>query len=362
MTRQQMTDGRELDAMYMHRCISLAQRGRQHAAPNPMVGAAIVCDGRIIGEGWHRRCGEGHAEVNAVASVRDRSMLARATIYVTLEPCSHYGKTPPCAEMLIRHGLRRVVVGCIDPSAKVHGRGIAMLREAGITVDVGVCEDECKALISPFATAQTGRPYVTLKWAQSADGLIDSRRYPDTAGRAAAISGRMTQMLVHKLRSECSAVMVGTHTALMDDPSLTVRHWTGDNPVRVVIDRHGTLPRGLHLFDGTARTIVYTTDATAAYPGDTGAVALPLPDDGSPAPILADLASRQIQTLLVEGGAATLRSFIDSGLWDEARVETNLGLRLGQGTPAPVLTPGKALLTGSLHAGTSRIDTYHNIG
>ena len=237
-----------------------------------------------------------------------------------------------------------------------------MLREAGITVDVGVCEDECKALISPFATAQTGRPYVTLKWAQSADGLIDSRRYPDTAGRAAAISGRMTQMLVHKLRSECSAVMVGTHTALMDDPSLTVRHWTGDNPVRVVIDRHGTLPRGLHLFDGTARTIVYTTDATAAYPGDTEVVALPLPDDGSTAPILADLASRQIQTLLVEGGAATLRSFIDSSLWDEARVETNLGLRLGQGTPAPVLTPGKALLTGSLHAGTSRIDTYHNIG
>ena len=299
---------------------------------------------------------EDPVEVSANPSTRERKKIHQW--YYRADDLEH--KTALLVHLLKQPEATRSIV-FVRKRERVHELA-NWLREAGITVDVGVCEDECKALISPFATAQTGRPYVTLKWAQSADGLIDSRRYPDTAGRAAAISGRMTQMLVHKLRSECSAVMVGTHTALMDDPSLTVRHWTGDNPVRVVIDRHGTLPRGLHLFDGTARTIVYTTDATAAYPGDTEVVALPLPDDGSPAPILADLASRQIQTLLVEGGAATLRSFIDIGLWDEARVETNLGLRLGQGTPAPVLTPGKALLTGSLHAGTSRIDTYHNIG
>lgn len=283
---------REVDEMYMRRCLQLADCGRQNAKPNPMVGAVIVCDGRIIGEGYHVRCGEGHAEVNAFASVRpcDEPLLGRSTMYVSLEPCSHYGKTPPCADLIVRKGVRRVVVGCVDPFAKVHGRGIAKLREAGIEVTVGVLEDECKALNSRFMTVNTEhRPYILLKWAQSADGFLDDHYH------AARFSTPFTTMLVHKMRAENDAILVGRVTDQREHPRLDVREWSGPSPERIV------LTSGQRITD-----------------------------------VLDTLYSRKKQSLIVEGGAATLRSFIDANLWDEIRRETS-PLCVGDGTPAPSL-------------------------
>lgn len=220
----------------MRRCLQLASNGRQNAKPNPMVGAVIVAaDGRIIGEGYHVRCGEGHAEVNAFASVRpeDEPLLKDATIYVSLEPCSHYGKTPPCADLIVRKGVKRCVVGCVDPFAKVHGRGIQKLRDAGIEVTVGVLEEECRRLNRRFITFnEKRRPFVTLKWAQTADGYMDDHFHP------LAISTPYTRMLVHKLRAEADAILVGRVTAERDQPRLDVRHWSGPSPRRIVLDRN----------------------------------------------------------------------------------------------------------------------------
>ena len=221
------------DEKYIRRCIQLARNGLCNAAPNPMVGAVIVYQGRIIGEGYHARCGEGHAEVNAIRSVKDESLLKDSTIYVSLEPCSHYGKTPPCADLIIRKGIPRVVVGCTDPFPLVAGRGIRKLKEAGVDVKVGVLEEECKALIKRFVTQNISkRPYITLKWAQSADGFIDVER---TSGQPVVLSTPITSMYVHKQRAEHQAILVGRRTALLDNPSLTVRNWYGKNPLRLVI-------------------------------------------------------------------------------------------------------------------------------
>ena len=216
---------------YMQRCIELAGNGLCNVSPNPMVGAVIVCDERIIGEGYHIRCGEAHAEVNAIRSVKDESLLERSTIYVSLEPCSHYGKTPPCADLIIEKKIPRIVIGCQDPFSKVAGRGIQKLRDAGREVIVGVLEAECRQLIRKFITFHTfHRPYITLKWAESQDGFIDLNR---TAGNPVKLSTPLTSMIVHKKRSESDAIMVGTRTALLDNPSLTVRNWYGKNPIRI---------------------------------------------------------------------------------------------------------------------------------
>ncbi len=318
------------DEKYMRRCLQLAQNGLCNTAPNPMVGAVIVCDGRIIGEGYHVRCGEAHAEVNAVNSVSDPSLLERSTIYVSLEPCAHYGKTPPCADLLVQKGIPRIVIGCQDPFAKVAGRGIQKLRDAGREVVVGVLEAECRHLIRRFITFHTRRrPYITLKWAQSADGYIDLCR---TGGNPVILSNPLTSMLVHKLRAEHSAIMAGTRTALLDNPSLTVRHWYGPQPVRVVLDRTGSLPRTLHLFDGSAPTLVFTAAQGPALPGveyiatDFGRDVLPQ--------VLSTLYGRGLQSLLVEGGSTLLQSFIDAGLWDEIRIEES-PVPLGSGIKAP---------------------------
>ena len=297
----------------MQRCIQLAQFGEAGAPPNPLVGAVIVCRGRIIGEGYHRRCGGPHAEVNAIRSVSDQSLLRQSTLYVSLEPCAHYGKTPPCADLIIEKGIPRVVVGCIDPFAKVCGLGIRKLREAGVEVAVGALEDECRRLNRRFFTFhEKQRPWVTLKWAQSRDGFIDRLRRDDEA--SAQLSTPFTQMLVHRLRARSQAILVGTQTALRDNPSLTNRLWPGGQPLRLVIDRHGILPPTLRLFDDSAPTHVYPT--------------------GNLTEILSDLHQRGIQSLLVEGGALLLRSFLEQGLWDEARVET-AAISLGQGVRAP---------------------------
>lgn len=334
-------DQLKIDEAYMRRCLELAENGRENAAPNPMVGAVIVCDGRIIGEGYHVRCGEGHAEVNAIASVKDTSLLCRSTIYVSLEPCSHYGKTPPCADLIISRHIPRVVVGCGDPFAKVAGRGIKKLRDAGIDVTVGVLEEECKALNCRFMTFQTHkRPYITLKWAESADGYIDSDR---PAGQAPVrLSSSLTRMFVHKHRAENQAILVGRKTAALDNPALTVRDWYGRNPLRLVIDPDCTLPDGLRLFDGEAQTVVFSDiDKLLARAMDKAALKNVIFVGGdirknALQSIFEYLYKNNIQSLLVEGGANTLQRFIDAGAWDQCFREI-APVSLGAGISAPML-------------------------
>jgi riboflavin biosynthesis protein ribD len=330
-----------VEEKYMARCIELARGGEGNTAPNPMVGAVIVHKGKIIGEGFHRKCGEAHAEVNAVASVRDEALLRDSTIYVSLEPCSHYGKTPPCAELIIRKGIPRVVVGTLDPFPEVSGRGVRMLREAGIEVVTGVLEEEARALNPAFMTFQIRkRPYVYLKWAQSADGFMDIRR-EDASVPSVLLSSAETLRRVHRLRSEVAAIMVGTRTALLDNPSLTVRHWAGRSPVRVVLDRTLKLPVGSHLLDGAVRTLVFTAVEVESRLNveyvqiDFGQEVL--------SQVLQYLYGQNLNSLMVEGGAELLESFLDAGLWDEAWVET-APVVLGAGVKAPAV-PG--VLTGT---------------
>lgn len=283
-----------MDEKYMRRALELAAHGELDASPNPMVGAVIVdASGRIIGEGWHRRCGEGHAEVNAVASVADQEALKDSTMYVTLEPCSHYGKTPPCAELIVRTGIPRVVIGTLDPFAKVSGRGVARLREAGVEVEVGMLEKECQELNRKFMTAhRCRRPYVTLKWAQSADGFIDGH-----------VSTPLNSMLVHKLRATHDAILVGSGTALADNPALDTRLYAGKSPVKVVLDRRGRVGNDLRMFS-EGETVV-------------------MRDYSSLADAMEQLYERGITSVLVEGGATLHRSFIEDNLWDEIRIEVS---------------------------------------
>lgn len=319
---------------YMLRCIQLARNGICRTAPNPMVGAVIVCDGKIIGEGYHVCCGEAHAEVRAIRSVKEAALLKRSTLYVSLEPCSHYGKTPPCADLIIEKQIPRVVIGCKDPFAKVDGQGIEKLRKAGIAVTVGVYEKECHELISRFLTFHTlHRPYILLKWAESADGFIDINR---TGGTPVKLSTPLTSLLAHKRRAEADAILVGTHTALLDNPSLTTRFWYGKNPVRLVIDKERTLPKNLHLFDETRQTLVFTETPAENRPQveyiETNFNQNILPQ------LFDTLYQRGLQTLLVEGGSILLQSFIDQGLWDDIYIEKTRKI-LGEGVEAPLLPP-----------------------
>lgn len=298
----------------MLRCIQLAANGFHGARPNPMVGAVIVANGRIIGEGYHVRCGEGHAEVNAFASVssEDDALLKDATIYVSLEPCSHYGKTPPCADLIINKGVQRVVVGCIDPFAEVQGRGIKKLKDAGIEITVGVLEKECQWLNRRFFTYhRKHRPYIILKWAQTANGFIDDHFKPLT------ISNEQTQMLSHQLRAEEDAILVGHTTFDRDQPALTVRHWHGPNPKRIVLTHD--------------RPITQLMD---------------------------DLYQYNIQSLIVEGGRQTHESFIEAGLWDEIRVET-APITVTDGTPAPQL-PAEVMLISKRDYNGNTITSYRS--
>ena len=301
------------DEKYMQRCLQLAANGIQGARPNPMVGAVIVAEDRIIGEGYHVRCGEGHAEVNAFASVRaeDERLLKDATVYVSLEPCAHYGKTPPCADLIVRKGVRRVVVGCVDPFAEVQGRGIARIRQAGIEVTVGVLEQECQWLNRRFFTYHSQhRPYIILKWAQTANGFIDED------GKALQISNEQTQMRSHQLRAEEDAILVGHTTYNRERPQLTVRHWHGPNPKRIVLTHDRPLPQ-----------------------------------------LMDDLYQHVVQSLIVEGGRQTLEAFIEAGLWDEIRVETNHRLLVADGTRAPQF-PSQAKTKSHQEYGGNSLDVY----
>lgn len=326
------------DKKYISRCLQLARNAIGSTSPNPMVGAVIVCDGKIIGEGYHIRCGEPHAEVNAVRSVRDASMLARSTIYVSLEPCSHYGKTPPCADLIINSGIPRVVIATTDNNSMVSGRGIERMRAAGVDVRVGVCEKEAFSLNKAFFTYHgKHRPFVTLKWAQSADGYIDTLRQ---GGEAQQISNSASMMAVHKLRSTHDAILVGRRTAQLDNPSLTLRHWVGRTPLRLVVDRKGALPENLRIFSSEVPTVVFTENIRPdKFSENVSQVLLDFSMDIIPQ-ILAHLYEKKIGSLLVEGGCKMLQSFINSGLWDEIRIETNNNLHLHKGVYAPQLPIG----------------------
>ena len=303
------------DIMYMHRCLQLAEYGRYGAKPNPMVGAVIVAGDRIIGEGYHERCGQGHAEVNAFASVSpsDEKLLPAATMYVSLEPCAHYGKTPPCARLIIEKGIKNVVVGCVDSFSKVSGKGIAMMREAGINVKVGIMAEECRWLNRRFFTFnERKRPYITLKWAQTVNGFIDNE------GTSLSISTTFTRQLVHKLRAENDAILVGRTTYLRDHPKLDVRHWTGESPYSYILSHCNTIDN-----------------------------------------IINDCYENNRQSLLVEGGLATLNSFIDADLWDEIRVET-APFTVANGTEAPRI-PSSASLNDKVEFDNNIIALYsHN--
>ena len=328
------------DEKYIRRCIELARNGMCNAAPNPMVGAVIVHKDHIIGEGYHVRCGEGHAEVNAIRSVKNEELLKDSTIYVSLEPCSHYGKTPPCADLIISKGIPRVVVGCIDPFSEVSGRGIKKLRDAGIDVKVGVLENECKKLIKRFVVFNIQkRPYITLKWAESADSFIDKNR---VYGHPVVLSTPITSMYVHKQRAEHKAILVGKHTALLDNPSLTTRNWYGENPLRMVIDKDLTLPDSLKLFDHSTPTIVFTSKDKESSE-NLEYIKLDFSTDILPY-IFNILYKRKIQSLMVEGGTTLLQSFIDNNFWDEIFIEHSDKV-LRDGVKSPVIHKGLPMTT-----------------
>lgn len=327
----------------MWRCLELARLGAGFTAPNPMVGAVLVHEGRIIGEGYHQLYGKAHAEVNCIDSVRqeDVPLISRSTLYVSLEPCAHYGKTPPCADLVLRMGIPRVVVGCRDPFPQVNGKGIEKLLAAGVEVTVGVLEAECITLNKRFFTFNTlHRPYIVLKWAQSANGRIGGGIAAGGIGEVGAagrvfISNDYTNRLVHKWRGEEAAILVGTRTALADDPSLTVRLWSGPDPVRLVIDKELRLPVSLKLFDGKAKTIVFNN--LRHEEGENLSYYQLAGDSSLVHQLVMALYQLKIQSVLVEGGGRLLQSFIDEGYWDEARVITNNELELPGGIPAPVL-------------------------
>lgn len=309
----------EIDKKYMQRCIELARSGAGSVSPNPMVGCVIVRGNEIVGEGFHRKYGEAHAEVNAVNSVATPELLKESTLYVSLEPCAHHGRTPPCTGLIIEKQIPRVVIGAADPSPEVAGRGIKKLKEAGIEVVSGVLGQECRELNKRFFTFhEKKRPYIILKWAQTSDGFIDIARESSDYGEPNWITGDLALRLVHKIRAEEDAIIVGTNTALKDNPSLSVRNWAGESSLRIVIDKELKLPETLKFFDGTQKTLILNAlktekeDLTEWFKLDFSKDILPQ--------ILSELFSRKILSLIVEGGRQLLESFIRDGLWDEAHV------------------------------------------
>ena len=314
-------------AKYISRCLQLARLGEYYVAPNPMVGAVLVygedAEARIIGEGWHKQFGGPHAEVNCFASVKaeDESKVKESTLFVSLEPCSHFGKTPPCADLIIKKGVKRVVVGMLDPNPQVAGQGIARLRANGIEVVVGVMEDECRELNKRFLCLhEKHRPYVILKWAETADGFMDNKRELPKVGKLTTteplvISTPLKKREVHRMRAENMAILVGANTALLDNPKLKTTHWAGRNPIRVLLDRRRRVPKESAIFSDDAETIVYSENTDWPY-------------------VLEDLAKRGIHSVLVEGGAQVLQHIIESGIYDEVHVEKG-EMRIGEGVAAP---------------------------
>jgi diaminohydroxyphosphoribosylaminopyrimidine deaminase/5-amino-6-(5-phosphoribosylamino)uracil reductase len=319
---------------YIKRCIELAKNGLGTTYPNPMVGSVIVYNNEIIGEGWHRKSGEPHAEVNAINSVKDKSLLSKSTIYVSLEPCSHFGKTPPCCDLIIKHKIANVVVGIIDPNSKVSGTGIKRLEENGVNVIVGILENECHELNKRFFTFHNKkRPYIILKWAESLDGFIA----PQSKNKKEPvwISNAFSRQLVHKWRSEEQAILVGTNTVLEDNPKLDVRDWTGENPIRIVLDKNGRIDKNHYVKDGQTKTIVITAQENLTS-SENCIYEYAIFDDKLTKNILHILHKYGIQSILIEGGRHTLQTFIDDNLWDEAKVFIG-DIHLKKGISAPIL-------------------------
>lgn len=340
--------------VYMQRCLQLARLGAGYVAPNPMVGAVLVHQNRIIGEGYHEQYGKAHAEPNCLDSVReaDRHLVAESTLYVSLEPCAHFGKTPPCADLIIRHKIPRVVIGCRDPFEAVDGKGIEKLEAAGIEVITGVMEAACKELNRRFFTFHTRkRPYIILKWAQSANGCLAG-----AAKERISISNELTNRLVHRWRSEEQAIAIGTNTALIDNPSLTTRLAKGPNPIRVLLDKELKVPATAAIYSEEAETLVLNHQREEKT-GSTRYIKLtreePVPDQ-----MLRILQGHGVISIIIEGGTQLLQTFLDSGNWDEARIITNPRLVIPNGYLAPVLNGGE--LQETRVSGSDNIHIYRN--
>jgi len=324
--------------LFMQRCLDLALLGISDVAPNPMVGCVIVHNGLIIGEGYHKKFGGPHAEVNAIRSVENQELLAESTLYVSLEPCAHFGKTPPCSDLIIENRIPKVVIGTIDPFAEVAGKGIERMQKAGIEVEVGLLEKKCRTLNRRFFTFhEKKRPYIILKWAQTLDGFIDTDRTETL--HPTWITNDLAKRLVHKQRSEESAILIGTNTAEYDNPALTVREWTGNQPIRMVIDRTGRLKPELTIFDGQAPSWVFTG---IEKPDSENLKYITLDFDRNILPqMMAELFRRDILSVIVEGGGELLNSFLEMNLWDEAFVYTGNQF-FGKGVAAPNIS-GKVI-------------------
>ena len=334
----------------MRRALELAESGRGFVSPNPMVGCVIVHENQIIGEGFHEIYGGPHAEVNAINSVKNPEMLSKSTAYVSLEPCAHWGKTPPCANLLVEKGLKKVVIGAIDSNHLVGGKGVEILQKAGIEVVTGVLEMEARLQNRRFFTQiEKMRPYVILKWAQSKDGFVARSDYSSKW-----ISNARSRQLVHKWRAEEDAILVGKNTAKYDNPSLTVRDWTGKNPLRLVIDPNLELPENLNLFDQIVPTVCYNTVKSEKT---ENLEFVKLKPGFELKEILEDLNSRKIQSLIVEGGSFVLNKFIEEGLWDEARVFTG-STEFGEGISAPRLN---LIPTETLSIQEDSLRIYHHV-
>ena len=345
-----------LHEKYMQRCLQLARNGEGTTYPNPLVGSVIVHNDKIIGEGFHYKAGEPHAEVNAINSVRDRSLLKEATLYVNLEPCAHFGRTPPCSLAIIQNKIPRVVIGCVDTFSKVAGKGIEMMKDAGVDVITGILEEESRFINRRFFTFhEKKRPYVILKWAQTLDGFIDIERDEDTENKPTWITNEWARRAVHRQRSTEQAVLVGTNTAQKDDPSLTLRDWKGVSPVRVVIDRRLRLPATLKLFNQQAPTIVIN-EIKNENAGNIRYRKTVL-NENSVQNILNVLYNEELQSVVIEGGRHTLQSVIDSGLWDEAWMYMG-NIFFSSGVKAPVIN---GIRTGYEEFGNSRLFVYRNL-
>lgn len=322
----------KIEEFYIQRCLDIAKNGLGTTYPNPLVGSVIVYDDKIIGEGWHKKSGEPHAEVNAIHSVKDPSLLSKSTIYVSLEPCSHYGKTPPCCDLIIKHKIPKVVIGTIDPNSKVAGNGIKRLQEHGIQVTVGILEKECLALNKRFFTFHTKkRPYIILKWAESQDGFM-APLYKEEK-KPVWISNEFSRQLVHKWRSEEQAILVGTNTVIEDNPKLDVRDWNGKNPIRIVLDKTGKIPNDFAIKDNTTKTIIFT-EGENLIASENCIYENTIFDNELTQSIINILYTYGIQSILIEGGKKTLQSFIDANFWDEARVFVG-NIYLEKGLSAP---------------------------
>lgn len=317
----------------MKRCIQLAKNGLGSTYPNPLVGSVIVYEGQIIGEGWHQKAGQAHAEVNAINSVKDKSLLKKATIYVSLEPCSHFGKTPPCSDLIIKHGIPNVIIGTVDPNSKVAGKGIQKLIESGKKITVGILEAECNELNKRFFTFQNKkRPYIILKWAESEDGFISPADRIEQ--KPVWITNAYSRQLVHKWRSEEQAILVGTETVIADNPKLNIRDWVGTAPTRIVIDRNNRISKESYIFDNTQKTLIFTTTEFGDEKNSNQFIKIEN-NDAIAKQIANNLHENDIQSVIIEGGSKTLQIFIDSNLWDEARIFKGT-LVFKKGTKAPM--------------------------